>query len=103
MADQRYSRIALIACSDEKLGHAAQVRNLYTSERFKRETGRSPHQYLLQVRVERVREALRNTEQPLGEIAQNFAYAAMMFGQLHHSLGQARSGKVAVIKTIRQF
>lgn len=43
---------------------------------FKRATGRSPHQYLLQVRIERVREALRTTRLPLGDIAQNFGFAS---------------------------
>ena len=46
------------------------------SELFKRETGRSPHQYLLEVRVERVREALRATALPLGDIAHNFGFAS---------------------------
>ncbi|MGE3775328.1 MAG: helix-turn-helix transcriptional regulator, partial [Gammaproteobacteria bacterium] len=48
----------------------------YFSELFKRETGRSPHQYLLEVRIERVREALRATGLPLGDIAQNFGFAS---------------------------
>lgn len=43
---------------------------------FKRATGRSPHQYLLQVRIERVREVLRSTSLPLGDIAQNFGFAS---------------------------
>jgi AraC family transcriptional regulator len=43
---------------------------------FKRDTGRSPHQYLLQVRIERVRDALSTTRLPLGDIAQNFGFAS---------------------------
>jgi|LNFM01.1.fsa_nt_gb AraC family transcriptional regulator len=48
----------------------------YFGELFKRETGRSPHQYLLQVRIERVRDALRATDLALGDIAQNFGFAS---------------------------
>ena len=33
----KYSRVALIGCSGEKLSHAAQIRNLYTSRRFREE------------------------------------------------------------------
>lgn len=62
--------------SVRELAAAAGLSATYFSELFKRETGHSPHQYLLQVRIERVREALRATALPLGDIAQNFGFAS---------------------------
>ena len=62
--------------SVQALAAAAGVSAAWFSELFKRETGRSPHQYLLQVRIERVREALRTTGLPLGDIAQNYGFAS---------------------------
>ncbi len=40
----RYNKVALIACSGEKAPHAAQVRNLYTSRRFRKEVAHAETQ-----------------------------------------------------------
>lgn len=64
------------ALSVRELAAAAGLSAAHFSELFKRATGRSPHQYLLQVRIERVREALRRTDVALGEIAQNFGFSS---------------------------
>jgi AraC family transcriptional regulator len=58
------------------LAAEAGLSSAYFSAVFKRETGLSPHQYLLQVRIERVREALKSTDLAVAEIALNFGFSS---------------------------
>lgn len=43
---------------------------------FRKATGITPHQYVLRVRVERVRQVLRENDTPLAEIAHNFGFSS---------------------------
>lgn len=70
--EARYAEALTVATMAAEAGLSA----AYFGEIFKRETGQSPHQYLLQVRIERVRDALRATDLALGDIAQNFGFAS---------------------------
>lgn len=46
------------------------------TELFRKATGITPHQYVLRVRVERVRQVLRENDTPLAEIAHNFGFSS---------------------------
>lgn len=59
-----------------QLAAEAGLSTAYFSAVFKRATGLSPHQYLLQVRIERVREALKSTDLAVAEIALNFGFSS---------------------------
>ena len=58
--------------TDLGLSEMAGVANLsryHFSRQFKRSTGLSPHQYVIQRRVKRARELLSNTDLPVGDVA----------------------------------
>jgi len=62
--------------SVSELAAEAGLSPTHFSETFKKATGWTPHQYLLRVRVERVRDALRSTDMALARIAHNFGFSS---------------------------
>ncbi len=82
------------------LNDLAKVANMSTyhfARVFKRNTGRSPHHYLMQCRMERAKELLKNTDWPVTRIADATGYNnpgafATMFKQLN-DIGPTRYRK----------
>lgn len=64
--------------SDLSLNQLAQRLDMsphYFSQLFKQSTGLSPHQYIIQCRINRAKALLRNTQQPIAEIAYQVGFA----------------------------
>lgn len=70
--ERRFSEALPVAT----LAAAAGLSIPHFSTLFKRATGRSPHQYLLSVRVEKVLAALKNDSTPLADLAYNFGFSS---------------------------
>ncbi len=70
--EKRFAESLLVS----ELATEAGLSTTYFSEVFKKATGLSPHQYLLRVRIERVRDALRATDLAVASIAQNFGFSS---------------------------
>ena len=58
-----------------ELSNAVGLSAFHFAKLFKESTGASPHQYLLQRRIERVKDLLRNSEMTLSEISLQAGFA----------------------------
>jgi YesN/AraC family two-component response regulator len=61
--------------SVEDLAQAAGLSVFYFTRMFKAATGRTPHDYVMEVRVEEAEKLLASTQLPLGEIASRLGFA----------------------------
>ena len=60
----------------ETLAAQAAISPLYLARAFKSAVGQSPHQYVLERRVERAKELLRNTDSPIVEVALSTGFSS---------------------------
>lgn len=65
-----------------ELAHAVQMTPYHFARGFKQATGRAPHQYLIERRIERAAALLRSTDMPISEIARRVGCAS----QSHFSM-----------------
>ncbi|PWT73624.1 MAG: AraC family transcriptional regulator, partial [Proteobacteria bacterium] len=59
----------------ERLAATVAMSPFHFHRQFKRSTGMTPHQYILQVRLERARELLSGSNLPLAEVAVQVGFA----------------------------
>jgi AraC family transcriptional regulator len=60
----------------EALAGEVQISPLYLPRAFKSAVGQSPHQYVLTRRLERARNLLRNTDNPIVEVALSSGFSS---------------------------
>ena len=89
---------AVLGHIDESLGESIKVRDLaqrvglsqfHFARMFRRSVGRPPHEYLTDLRMERAKRLLRETDLPLSQVATRVGYQtqAHFTGVFHREVG----------------
>jgi transcriptional regulator GlxA family with amidase domain len=89
---------AVLGHIDESLGESLKVRDLaqrvglsqfHFARMFRRSVGRPPHEYLTDLRMERAKQLLRETDLPLAQVATRVGYQtqAHFTGVFHREVG----------------